>query len=155
MSHMCGACGSSNFSSGTALFYTQSENTVSLPFNNETTVMTLPVVSERSLQPIKIDCSVQVAATISLGLTSFSYTLILRLYRNGLLLTTKTLSQGAASVLSLAFTQTAGIPLTFVDSTSLLGTNNYSVTLIFSQRSSASVSTAVQSRAINATVFYK
>lgn len=154
MSHKCGTCGSSNSSSGTAFFFTQSESAVGLPFNNETTVMTLPVVAERSLQPVKIDCSVQVAATISLGLTAYQYTVILRLYRNGILLTTKTLSQGSASALTLAFTQTAGIPLTYVDTGSLLGTNNYSVTLQFSQRSSASVTTAVQSRAINATVFY-
>jgi hypothetical protein len=110
---------------------------------------------ERNLQPVKIDSSVQIAASISLGLTSYQYTVLIRLYRNGVLLTTKTLTQGAALSLSLAFTQVSGIPLTYVDESSLLGSNLYTVTAQFSQRSSASLSISAQTRAINAIVFSK
>ncbi|MFC0187234.1 hypothetical protein ACFFJY_02995 [Fictibacillus aquaticus] len=149
----CQNCGGSASNGNQKLFFIQTEDSTALTFNSETTVLTLPVVNEQSLQPVKIDGTVQVAATISLGLTSYQYTVLMRLYRNGTLLTTKTLTQGAALSLSLAFTQITGIPLTYVDNGALFGTNTYTVTLEFSQRSSASVSTAVQSRALNAVVF--
>jgi hypothetical protein len=146
---------SSNGDLSKGFYYTQTEANTSLPFNSETTILTLPVTLERNLQPVKIDSSVQISAVIALGLTSYQYTVLLRLYRNGVLLTTKTLTQGAALSLSLSFTQVLGIPITFVDDTSLLGTNTYTITAQFSQRSSASVTTSVQSRAMNGTVYYK
>jgi hypothetical protein len=145
---------SSNGKSGKSIFYTQTENNTSLAFNNETTILTLPIVTERNLQPVKIDSTVQISAVISLGLSSYQYTVILRLYRNGVLLTTKTLTQGAALALSLSFTQVSSIPITFVDDKGLLGLSTYTVSAQFSQRSSASVTTSAQSRAINATVYY-
>jgi hypothetical protein len=145
----CGAASNQN----PKLFFTESEDNVSLPFNNETTVLTLPIINEQSLQPVKIDSTVQLSANIALGLTSYQYTVILRLRRNGTLLVTKTLAQGAASVLTLSFTQISSIPLTYVDNEGLLGTNTYTVTMQFSQRSSTSVSTSAQSRAINAVVY--
>jgi hypothetical protein len=146
-------CGGGGSSSGNRIFFSQNENNTALSFNNETTVLTLPVVVERNLQPVKIDSTVQISATSALGLTAYQYTVVIKLYRNGTLLTTKTLTQGAALSLSLSFTQVSGIPITFVDETSLLGMNTYTVTAHFTQRSSASVSASAQSRAINATVY--
>lgn len=70
-----------------------------------------------------------------------------------MLITTKTLAQGAAAVLTLAFTQINAIPFTFVDEQALLGLNTYTVTLQFSQRSNVLVTTSAQTRAINAIVF--
>lgn len=149
----CQDCGGSSSINNPKLFFTQTEANTPLNFNSETTVLTLPVVREQSLQPVKLDSTVQIVANIALGLTSYSYTVLMRLYRNGTLLTTKTLTQGAALSLSLAFTQVTSIPLTYADTGGPLGTSTYTVTVQFSQRSSATVTTAAQSRALNAVVF--
>jgi hypothetical protein len=150
---MCIECNPLGSNNNQKIFYSQLENTVALPFNSEVNVLTLPVTNEQNNQRVKIDSSVQVQASIALGLTAYQYTVILRLRRNGTLITTKTLAQGAAAVLTLAFTQVNAIPFTFVDEQALLGLNTYTVTLQFSQRSNVLVTTSVQTRAINAIVF--
>ncbi|WP_110114456.1 hypothetical protein [Bacillus sp. CGMCC 1.16541] len=132
------------------MFFEQQQEDVNLSFNNETTVLTLPVRTEVANQPVKVDGNVKIEARIPLGLTNYQYGVQMRIKRNGTTLTTETLQQGAAAVLTVAFTQFNSIPFTWVDFNTVEGMNTYTVTLQFFVRSSSGVNVTAQSRSINA-----
>lgn len=134
------------------IFFSQTEGALAIPFGagTETTVLTLPVVTTQSLQPVKLDGLVQIEAAIGAALLSYQYGVRIRVRRDGNLLMTQTIRQENSLSLSLSFTQVSGVPISLVDNNTLLGTNTYTVTLEFFLRSGTNVTITAQTRSINA-----
>lgn len=137
------------FKSRIQMSATQTTNSLSIPFNTETTVLTLAVPTTIPQQPKKIDGIVAVEANIPLGLTSYEYGVTMRLYRNGQQLMSQNLRQGAAAVLTLGFIQNNTIPFSWVDQNAVQGTNTYTVTLQFFTRSTSGVTIQTNTRSLN------
>ncbi|PFK33295.1 hypothetical protein COI93_18470 [Bacillus cereus] len=162
----CNCCGSlscnglsncnNNGRNQTNIYFTNVTGNVAIPFATDTTVLTLPVTTTSSLQPVKVDGVVQLQVVLQTAVAVvFQCGITIQLLRNGTPLITETYQLGGTLSLLATVTQTDVIPISFVDNNTSLGTNTYTVIVNFFQRTIGlgTITVTAQTRTLNAITF--
>ncbi|MCY8131229.1 collagen-like protein, partial [Bacillus spizizenii] len=122
--------------SGSQLNYTTVEGPVALAINNtETTVGTLNVPTNNG-ENIKVDFSISVDVVTT---ANSNFTFQIRMYRNGVLIDTRTVQRNINAALTSRFP----VASTNVNTAVVTGTTSYEIRIIFMNASNVSSASAI------------